>query len=179
MKSKSLLALALITLFTLAACNAGPEATPPEETEEAPGEEMTEEENNEEPTTEEEVTDEVETVKEVEAPAETLPEPQYKEYSESAYNEALENSRPFAIFFHASWCPTCVGMEKDYKENLSSFPKGTQILVADYDTETDLKAKYGILMQSTVAIIHSDGTHLETLVVPNSKELKTKLNELL
>lgn len=84
---------------------------------------------------------------------------QYQDYSESTYSELL-GEKPLALFFHASWCPTCRSEEKLIQENLSSFPKDFTILKADYDTETELKKKYGITMQSIVVVIDETGKEI-------------------
>lgn len=91
--------------------------------------------------------------------ANTQSNAQYQGYSESAYNNLL-GKKPFALFFHASWCPTCRAEEKLIQENLSSFPKGFTILKADYDKETALKKKYGITMQSIVVVFDKTGKEI-------------------
>ena len=75
----------------------------------------------------------------------------------------LKGSAPVALFFHAEWCATCLGIEADLEENVSNLPKGTTILTADYDKETELKKEYGVTMQSTLVFLDSDGNAVETL----------------
>ncbi|MEY3197585.1 MAG: Peptide methionine sulfoxide reductase MsrB [Candidatus Parcubacteria bacterium] len=60
------------------------------------------------------------------------------------------------IFFHASRCPSCQEAEKNFLA--SGIPTGLTILKADFDTETKLKLKYGILSQTSFAYIKADGT---------------------
>lgn len=104
--------------------------------------------------------------------------PQYIAYSENTYNELL-GKKPFALFFHAPWCPVCVGMEKDINANLSSFPANTVILKADFDTETELRKTYGITSQSTIVLVDKDGKAVKTLAGPESDEIKEELSALL
>jgi len=62
------------------------------------------------------------------------------------------------IFFHATWCPSCRALINDIESNLGSIPAGTTILKADYDTETELKKKYGVTTQHTLVQVDTNGT---------------------
>lgn len=61
------------------------------------------------------------------------------------------------LFFHASWCPSCRGLNSDIEANMSSIPKGVSILKVDYDKETELKKKYGVTYQHTLVQVDKDG----------------------
>ncbi len=65
------------------------------------------------------------------------------------------------IFFHASWCPSCRGLEADIDKNLSAIPAGVSILKADYDTETELKKRYGVTYQHTLVHVRADGSMIK------------------
>jgi thioredoxin 1 len=84
---------------------------------------------------------------------------QYQEYSAEKYNNLL-GKESFALSFYASWCPTCRSQEKIIQENISSLPNNFTILRVNYDTETELKQKYGINMQSIVVIIDKQGKEI-------------------
>lgn len=62
------------------------------------------------------------------------------------------------LFFHASWCPSCRGLNSDIESNRSSIPEGVSILKVDYDKETELKKKYGVTYQHTLVQVDKDGT---------------------
>jgi thiol-disulfide isomerase/thioredoxin len=61
------------------------------------------------------------------------------------------------LFFHASWCPSCRGLNTDIENNLKSIPEGVSILKVDYDKEVDLKKKYGVTYQHTLVQVDKDG----------------------
>jgi thioredoxin 1 len=61
------------------------------------------------------------------------------------------------LFFHASWCPSCRGLNGDIEKNMSSIPDGVSILKVDYDKETELKKKYGVTYQHTLVQVDKDG----------------------
>lgn len=96
--------------------------------------------------------------------------PQYINYSPSTYQELL-GKKPFVLFFHANWCPTCLYLEENIKNELSTFPNGTKILQADFDTETELKNEYKVYVQSTLVVINSKGEAVKTLAAPENPEL--------
>ena len=61
------------------------------------------------------------------------------------------------LFFHASWCPSCRGLNGDIEKNMSSIPDGVSILKVDYDKETELKKKYGVTYQHTLVQVDKYG----------------------
>ena len=65
------------------------------------------------------------------------------------------------LYFHANWCPTCLGLEKDINAHLSSIPKNVKILKVNYDTAQDLKVKYGVTYQHTFVEVDADGKLLQ------------------
>jgi thiol-disulfide isomerase/thioredoxin len=61
------------------------------------------------------------------------------------------------LFFSATWCPTCQATNKDIQANLDKIDSKIHILSVDYDTSTELKAKYGVTMQHTFVIVDGAG----------------------
>lgn len=77
----------------------------------------------------------------------------YRDYSEEALAEPGYETN--VIFFHASWCPECRAFEQSIEAG--PIPDGVQILKADYDTETALKDKYGVDIQTTFVKVDDAG----------------------
>ena len=65
------------------------------------------------------------------------------------------------LFFHASWCPSCRGLNSDIEKNMSAIPEGVSILKTDYDQETELKKKYGVTYQHTLVQVDKDGNMIK------------------
>lgn len=65
------------------------------------------------------------------------------------------------LFFHASWCPSCRGLNSDIEANVSAIPEGVTILKLDYDKETELKKKYGVTTQHTLVQVDKDGNMIK------------------
>ena len=103
--------------------------------------------------------------KTTEAPDEADQEPDlaagtYRDYSEDALAEAGYETN--VIFFHASWCPECRAFEQAIEAG--PIPDGVQILKADYDTETALKDKYGVDIQTTFVKVDDSGEMISNWV---------------
>ena len=59
--------------------------------------------------------------------------------------------------FSAPWCPSCRAFEKNVLENINNIPSDLTIIKVDYDSNTELKAKYGVRMQHTFVQIDNTG----------------------
>ena len=162
-----LIALMMLTALTAAAC------TPT--TTDLPGEN---EENSTEYVDSEIDQEETEEEMEEEATETEVSEAVFVELANSNYDQLL-GSEPFALFFHAEWCPTCKALEADIDELISTFPKGSTVIMANFDTETELRKEFGVNVQSTVVIIDEQGEKVEVLAAPSAKEVKESLEAVL
>jgi len=102
--------------------------------------------------------------------------PDYLNYTDELYASLL-GKKPFALFFHAQWCPTCRDMEKDITSQLATFPEGTKIVKIDYDNSAELKKKYGIVSQSIIIFFNKKGEVVEKLVGPSSEKVKAAVQK--
>jgi thiol-disulfide isomerase/thioredoxin len=84
----------------------------------------------------------------------------YREFSEDALAEPGYETN--VIFFHASWCPECRAFEQSIEAG--PIPNGVQILKADYDTETELKQKYDVTIQTTFVKVDEDGEMISSWI---------------
>ena len=74
-------------------------------------------------------------------------------YQANALQQAQASGKPVAVHFHADWCSTCKAQEKAFN-GLRGDPqlKGITLLVANYDTERDLKNAMNVRSQSVVVV---------------------------
>jgi thiol-disulfide isomerase/thioredoxin len=86
----------------------------------------------------------------------------YTDYSDGVVAEAAVSGKRAIIFFHAGWCPTCLAASRDFEAHRDQIPSDVVIVKADYDTETDLKKKYGVVMQDTFVQVDAEGNVLAT-----------------
>jgi thiol-disulfide isomerase/thioredoxin len=83
----------------------------------------------------------------------------YETYS--ADKIARAETGDVVLFFNASWCPSCRGLNTNIESNLKSIPEGVTILKTDYDKETELKKKYGVTYQHTLVQVDKDGNMIK------------------
>lgn len=80
------------------------------------------------------------------------------------------------LFFHASWCPSCRGLNADIEKNLDAIPSGVSILKVDYDKETELKKKYAVTYQHTLVQVDKDGNLIKKWSgTPSLSDLVSKI----
>lgn len=65
------------------------------------------------------------------------------------------------LFFAARWCTTCQALKRDINQNAADIPEDLTILELDYDQETELRQKYGVVLQHTLVQVDSDGNLLK------------------
>ncbi len=83
----------------------------------------------------------------------------YTDYSSSKLAEASANGKA-VLFFWASWCPFCKAANEAFLSRASEIPSGVTVLKTNYDTEKDLKAKYGVTYQHTFVQVDAQGNML-------------------
>jgi thiol-disulfide isomerase/thioredoxin len=76
-------------------------------------------------------------------------------------NKAAYADNKKVLFFHASWCPICQSIDKAITADPSQIPTKTTIVKTDYDSNQDLRKKYGVTYQYTFVQIDNDGKQLK------------------
>lgn len=76
----------------------------------------------------------------------------YEELNAGALEAALGNKN-IVLFFHADWCPSCVGTDTEIKERITELPADAIIFKTDYDAEVTLRQKFEITSQHSLVII--------------------------
>lgn len=76
----------------------------------------------------------------------------YTDYSASL----IWASDTTVLFFHASWCPSCKAADTSLS-GADVVSSGITLLKTDYDTETELRKKYGVTTQHTFVQIDANG----------------------
>lgn len=82
----------------------------------------------------------------------------YADYSPQAFEESNDKKRVY--FFHASWCPTCKVANEEFSSNPDGIPEDIVLFKTDYDTENDLKKRYGITYQHTFVQVDENGNEV-------------------
>jgi thioredoxin 1 len=96
----------------------------------------------------------------------------YTTYNASAVSDALASGKNVILFFHAPWCPTCKAADANFLKETA--PANTVVFKTDYDSNTDLKKKYGVTYQHTFVSLNADGSMKKKLSgADNFAELST------
>jgi len=78
----------------------------------------------------------------------------YVSYSEQAF--AADRGKRI-LFFHAPWCPQCRQLDTEISADVASVSNAT-IYKVDYDSNIELRKKYGVTQQTTFVQTNPDGT---------------------
>lgn len=96
------------------------------------------------------------------APASTSPaasEGGFIDYADYAQDPAAYAAGEVVLFFNATWCPTCQEATKNLEQ--SDFPSELTVVSVDYDSQTDLRKRYGVTTQHTFVQVSADGEEIE------------------
>ncbi len=99
---------------------------------------------------------------------------EYKEYSERVVN-ATEGTK--LLFFHAPWCPQCRALEASIQKG--PLPNDVTIFKVDYDTNQDLRKKYGVTLQTTIVQVDDTGALVKKYVAYDEPTLASVLKNAL
>ena len=80
---------------------------------------------------------------------------EYLDYSDAAFAAAADKKR--VLFFHATWCPDCKAANTEIISMAEKIPADVAIFKADYDTQKELKKKYGIANQHSFVLVNTAG----------------------
>ena len=84
-------------------------------------------------------------------PADEMP------FDQARYEALHNNGKPFAVAFHADWCPTWRAQARVLKEPTQAPEfKRITVFVANFDTEKVLERSLGVTKQSTI-VVFKDG----------------------
>lgn len=80
----------------------------------------------------------------------------YMTYDSAKLESALTSGKKVALFFHATWCPSCKALDKSITAN--TVPGDAIIFKVDFDSSDALKKQYRVVWQHTTVILNADGT---------------------
>ena len=64
-------------------------------------------------------------------------------------------------------------------ENLESYPEGTVFMEVDYDTETALRAEYGVTLQYTFVAVDESGNVFDKITTSSTDAVRELSEELM
>ena len=81
------------------------------------------------------------------------------------------------LFFHAPWCPQCRAIDNSIKSG--KIPEGVTIIKTDYDSNQDLRKKYGVTLQTTMVRVDDDGNMIKKYTAYNQPTLQSIIDNVL
>jgi thiol-disulfide isomerase/thioredoxin len=84
----------------------------------------------------------------------------YVDYDAWQADQAAFAGTDVVLFFAASWCPTCRRADANLTGDPASIPPGLTIVKTDYDSQTELKQRYGVTVQHTFVQVDEQGEAL-------------------
>ncbi len=83
----------------------------------------------------------------------------YQNYSADKVAAAVAAGKKTVLFFHATWCPSCVALDNSIVEDLYLVDSNTAIFKANFD-DSSLSAQYGIKEKHTLIALDWSGSEI-------------------
>lgn len=84
----------------------------------------------------------------------------------------LTSGQRSLLFFHASWCPYCKEADAELQRIYEEQAAVISTYKVDFDTETDLRDRFGVSTQHTVVLIDEQGEILDFIQGPTAEQLR-------
>ncbi len=85
------------------------------------------------------------------------PASQVLSYEDDAQLAELAAKGTTVVFFYAAWCPNCRATVTELNARWDEVNPGLTLVIADYDKEQALKARFGVTYQDTFVLLDKDG----------------------
>lgn len=89
------------------------------------------------------------------------PASQVLSYDGDAQLAELAAKGTTVVFFYAAWCPNCRATVTELNARWDEVNPGLSLVIADYDKEQALKARFGVTYQDTFVLLDKDGNGVE------------------
>lgn len=98
-------------------------------------------------------------------------------YTEYSAEKVAATSDTKILFFHAPWCPQCRALETSIEAG--PIPNGVTIFKVDYDSNQDLRQRYGVTIQTSLVHVDDNGNLIKRYVAYNEPTLASVSENLL
>ncbi|MDQ3099612.1 MAG: thioredoxin family protein [bacterium] len=82
----------------------------------------------------------------------------YLDYSAQNFTSSQKYGKTLLFFAATTWCSNCAELDAEIKKKATELPSDITILKVDYDRDKEMKAKYGVTMQTTLVLLDKNGT---------------------
>ena len=84
---------------------------------------------------------------------------------------SLTDGQQKLLFFNATWCPSCVADVALLQDLETSSNFAFPVVLVDYDSETSLRATYGVTTQHTYVMVDGQGNETQKWINPSDSEV--------
>jgi thiol-disulfide isomerase/thioredoxin len=91
-------------------------------------------------------------------------------YSDYTADSIASTTGTKVLFFHAPWCPQCRQLDTSIKAG--QIPENVTILKVDYDSNQELRKKYGVTIQTTLVRVDDSGKLVKKYVAYDDPTLQ-------
>lgn len=98
------------------------------------------------------------------------PHGSYITHQEYLANPDTYKNHKRIYFFRTDWCFICKVIAAEARANLTLTPENVAIIEVDFDTQIDLRNKYGVTSQTTFVQVATDDTKLGQWHAQNFRE---------
>lgn len=95
------------------------------------------------------------------AQSEVLPDADAVNFESVEQLRSIAHRGPAILYFHADWCPTCRATMVSFRGRWPEVQPGITLVLADYDKEAELKARYGVTYQNSYVQVGRDGEKVQ------------------
>ncbi|HTJ57907.1 MAG TPA: thioredoxin domain-containing protein [Devosiaceae bacterium] len=83
-------------------------------------------------------------------------------FENEAQLDSLAAKGKTIVYFYAAWCPECRATVTDLNARWNRVRPNLTLVIADYDQEKALKAKYGVTYQDTFVLLDAKGAAVKS-----------------
>lgn len=81
----------------------------------------------------------------------------YRAYTASAFRDEQRDGQKIVLFFHSPTCAACVRADNEFVGNASKIPAGITVMRVNFESEEQLKKRYGVTASHTFLEIDLSG----------------------
>lgn len=100
----------------------------------------------------------------------------YLDYSDQNLSSSQKYGKTLLFFAATVWCSNCIIINEGIKKRDTEIPQDITILKVDYDNDREMKAKYGVTMQTTLILLDNKGNEIKRWIGTDFDDLIDNLN---
>lgn len=88
----------------------------------------------------------------------------YFSFTPLMVQQAASQNKKVVLYFYAPWCVTCTSLDKEFTQSTAVIPEDVIVLRLEYDSNSELKTRYGVTLPHTFVYIDQSGNTIQQWV---------------